>query len=229
MTANTDDPRIVAGLAAQGATRDAQLARGERHVGWKAGLGTAAAMERVGTDACVTGFLTDATQQAPGAAIALDGFANPLLEAELAVRLGVDLAPDATREQARAAIDAAGPAIEVVDLGAVDDLEAVLAGNVFHRAFLLGELRPLAGDVDALRLHVRVDDGPPLADVDPRDVIGDVVDVVRAIAAQLPLAGARLRAGDVIILGAATTPTQLAGVAEAVVGVGEAEVSVRFG
>ncbi len=228
MTTNTDDRRIAAGLATQGATRAAQLACGERHVGWKAGLGIAAAMERFGTDACVTGFLTDATQRASGAAIALDGFANPLLEAELAVRLGADLAPEATREQARAAIDAAGPAIEVVDLGAVDDLEAVLAGNIFHRAFLLGELRPFAGDVDDLRLHVRVDERPPLADVDPRDAIGDVAGVVRAIAAQLPLAGARLRAGDVIITGAAARPTQLAGIAEAVVRVGEAEVAVRF-
>src|SRR5690242_15500431 len=130
---NVEDPRIRAGLAAQADLRRDALQRAGR-LGWKAGVGTAAAMQRIGTSAPLVGFMTDATLLADGASCDITGWANPRLEAEVAVRLGADVPAGATAEQARDAIEAIAPAIELVDPGEPDDVEAVLADNIWHRA-----------------------------------------------------------------------------------------------
>jgi 2-keto-4-pentenoate hydratase len=230
-TQNSEDPRIVAGLAAQGRAREDALAGGAARLGWKAGLGTEAAMAKVGTSAPLVGFLTDGTLAASGATIAIHAWANPLLEPEVAVRLGADVAAGAGAAEVRAAIDAAGPAIELVDLGAPDDVEAVLAGNIFHRAVLLGPLVALPpGGLDAVRLTLAVAGEPVVDGIDPRPALGDLAEVVRAIADQLPLAGTTLKAGDVVITGSAVPPLALRGgedVEVALDGAGAVSVALR--
>lgn len=84
---NLHDRRVLDGMAAQGRRRADLLAGGARPTGWKAGLGTVAAMDRVGTGAPVAGFLTDATRVADGGRVALDGWTAPTFEPELAIRL----------------------------------------------------------------------------------------------------------------------------------------------
>jgi 2-keto-4-pentenoate hydratase len=197
---NVEDPRIRAGLAAQADLRRDALQRAGR-LGWKAGVGTAAAMQRIGTSAPLVGFMTDATLLADGASCDITGWANPRLEAEVAVRLGADVPAGATAEQARDAIEAIAPAIELVDPGEPDDVEAVLADNIWHRAVVLGAFAP-AGDLDAARIDVATDGAADATAVDPRALLGDLVDVVRGLADQLPLADDAIRAGDVIITGA---------------------------
>lgn len=208
---SADDPRITAGLAAQATARDTLLSGGARRLGWKAGFGTAAALEKLGTSAPLVGFLTDRTLVLDGA-VGIDGWEHATLEPELAIRVGADVAPGASRDEVLAAIDAIGPAIELIDPGAADDVEAILAGNIFHRAVLLGEMGSVPdGGVDTARLAVHVDGEPVALDVDPSDVVGPLVDVVRALADQLPLAGDRMRAGDVIITGSAIPALALTG------------------
>jgi 2-keto-4-pentenoate hydratase len=211
---NTGDPRVIAGMAAQARTRAELLGGGARSTGWKAGLGAAAAMEKVGTDAPVTGFLTSATLVAEGGRVSLDGWAKPTFEPELAVRVDRDVPGAATAEVVRAAIGAVAPAIELVDLNPPappDDLEAVLAGNIFHRAYAVGPWTSVA--VDEARLRVLVDDEVRADGVDPSVVLGDLVAVVRAIAAQAALTGAGLRAGELVITGSAIPAIALAGAA----------------
>ena len=47
--------------------------------------------------------------------------------------------------------------------------------------------------------------------IDPAELLGDLVEVVRALADQIPLSGDELRAGDVIMTGSAIPPVQLDG------------------
>jgi len=208
-THNTADPRVIAGMAAQAQARAGLLDGGARSIGWKAGLGVPAAMEKVRTTAPVTGFLTSATLLASGGRAALDGWAAPTFEPEVAVRVDRDVAGDASAEAVRAAIGAVAPAIELVDLGAPDDLEAVLAGNIFHRAFAIGPWT--AVPPAEARLRVTVGDEVRADDVDPAAALGDLTEVVRAIAAQAALAGPGLRAGELVITGSAIPAIALAG------------------
>lgn len=77
----------------------------------------------------MAGFLTSATLVADGWRTSLDGWTTPTFEPELAVRIDRDVAAEATVDAVRAAIGAVAPAIELVDLGPIDDLAVVLGGT----------------------------------------------------------------------------------------------------
>jgi len=224
---NTGDPRVIAGMTTQARTRAEQLRAGARSIGWKAGLGAAAAMEKVGTSAPVAGFVTSVTLVASGGQVTLGGWGAPTFEPELAVRVDRDLAGDASAEAARAAIGAVAPAIELVDLSAPDDLEAVLAGNIFHRAYAVGPWTPVP--IDEARLRVTIDDDVHADDVDPSAVLGDLVEVVRAIAAQAALASDGLRAGELVITGSAIPAVALEGAATLTVALAGTASAVSLG
>jgi 2-keto-4-pentenoate hydratase len=215
MQANTEDPRIVAGMAAQGRLRESRLAAGERRVGWKAGLGTAAMMRSASIGAPLTGFLTNASLASGMVTtdgLSIDAWRNPKLEPEFAVRVGADVPAGADRTAVEVAISAVAPAIEIIDLGDPGDIEQVLAENNFHRAFLFGPFTDVAGaDLAAVRLSVVQDGQESHTGIDPATALDDLVEVVRAVADQIPLAGDKLQAGDVIMTGSVVPPIALAG------------------
>jgi 2-keto-4-pentenoate hydratase len=189
-----EDPRVVAGMRAQLARRRALLEAGARPIGWKLGLGTPAAMEKAGTTAALVGFLCDRTQLPDGAEVAIGGWTKPGAEPEIAVHLARDVPADAGAAEAEAAIGGLGAAIELADLDVpADDVEAVLASDIFHRHVILGPPRAHAGPLRAEA------DGKVVED--PWAVVGDPVANVRHVAAHLAAFGEALRAGDVIITG----------------------------
>jgi 2-keto-4-pentenoate hydratase len=205
------DPRVARGMERQLAWRRARLAAGERPLGWKVGFGSAAAMERLGTDRALVGFLTDAGRLDPGATVSLAGWAAPALEPEIAVRVDRDVPGGASAEEVRDAIGALAPAIELADVDPPpNDVEAILAGNVFHRHVLLGpwsEGRRDAAGVTAALLR----DGEEVAATDdPQALTGALADVVQATAALLAACGERLLAGDVVITGSVLPPLTVA-------------------
>jgi len=179
------DPRIAEGMRAQLEARRARLAAGERPLGWKLGFGSSEALERLRTDRPLVGFLTETTLLADGAVVQLAGWAAPVLEAEIAVRVGSG---------------AIAAAIELADLDPPpDDVREILAGNIFHRHVVLGsfvELDPR--DVAARILR----DGEEIAATDdPAAATGDVADVVRSTAETLAACGESLREGEIVITG----------------------------
>jgi len=213
--ANTEDPRILAGMAAQGELRESRLAAGERRVGWKAGLGTAQAMQTASITAPLTGFLTNASLASGMTTtdgLSIDGLRNAKLEPEVAVRVGADVPAGADRQAVQTAISGVAPAIEIVDLGDPGDIEQVLAENIFHRAFLFGPFSDVSGaDLAAARLTVVQDGHEPQTGIDPATALGDLVEVVRAVADQVRLAGDELQAGDVVMTGSVVPAIAIAG------------------
>lgn len=202
---NREDERIIEGMKRQAELRQTGLADAER-LGWKSGFGTEGAMALLGIQQPLCGFLTSATRLPSGSAVEIGEWATPLLEAEVAVRLDSAVGPGATAEEAAGAIGAVGAAIELVDLGAIDSVEEILGGNIFHRQVLLGDFRDCdSRGLDEVRISVTVN-GVASGPSDPRDVIGDLGKVVSALADQADLAGETFLPGDVIITGAAVPP-----------------------
>ncbi len=132
------DPRLASALAVQLRRRRLALEGGAEHVGWKLGVG---ARERIGTGPAV-GHLTSATQLATGGAYRAGEALELHADAEVALELGRDVSPDTDERSAGQAIAGYGAALEIVDLGAPDDAEAIVAANVFHRAFAFGRMQP---------------------------------------------------------------------------------------
>lgn len=80
------DARVARGMAAQLERRRERLAAGERPLGWKVGFGAAAAMERLGIDRPLVGFLTDRGLLEDGAEVPVGGWHAPA-QPEIAVRV----------------------------------------------------------------------------------------------------------------------------------------------
>jgi 2-keto-4-pentenoate hydratase len=186
-------------MEAQLAERQRMLAAGEEHLGWKVGFGTPPVMEQLGTDAPLVGYLLRRAVVESGSALSLEGWAKPVLEPEIAVHLARDVEGGMGRNAIRDAVAGLGAAIELVDLDPPpSDVEAMLAGDLYQRAVLLGP--PSEGLAD-VRAMVRRNGAVEAEADDATAVTGHPLDVVAHVAATLAAVGERVQAGSVVICG----------------------------
>jgi 2-keto-4-pentenoate hydratase len=191
-------PRVASALNTQLGAWRAALERGERRVGWKLGLNFPEIEAVIGREP-VIGHLTTGTLLRTGGSYSAEGVANLRAETEVALSIGQDVAADADRDEARAAITGATVALEIVDVSRPPDhLVGVVAQNAFHRAFVLGPTR--AVDPSGLEAHLAIN-GELRASATAAE---DHSDVVRAVARLLGAVGEQLQRGDHILAGAVT-------------------------
>jgi 2-oxo-3-hexenedioate decarboxylase len=181
-------PRLVAATRAQLDRWRAARAAGAGRVGWKIALGIAEVEELVGTEPAL-GHLTTATLLGPGGAYrGARGDRALRAETELAVEVGPD-----------GGVAGLAVALELVDTGRPPDgLEAIVVGNVFHRAVAFGPTVPRAraeGAVARLRVGGEVREAATVS--------ADPLRTVAAIARLLAAAGERLEPGERILAGSA--------------------------
>ena len=214
-------PAVVRGLAAQVARLRERMNAGELRAGWKVALNDPRVQRALGIGAPVIGYLTSATVLPDGARHSLAGATRPAIEPEVAVHVG---------EQGRVA--GLGAALEVIDVDLpFEDLGAILEGNVFHRAAVLG---PPVGGVTALSgrtARMTRGDGQETT-IDVAQAALDPEQVVRLVGGYLEAVGETLSAGDVIIAGSLVTAVPLAGderVALEIDGLGSVALEIRSG
>jgi 2-keto-4-pentenoate hydratase len=197
------DPRAAAAIRVQLEDWRQRLETGAERVGWKIGLNVPEVQERLGLREPVIGHLTSATRiesEYRGA-----GADDLRAEPEVVLEVGRDVDGDADEETARDAIAGYGAAIEMVDTGRPPaDLEGIVAGNVFHRGFVLGPSRP-ALPTEGVEAVVTVG-GEERARADAPD---DFAEVVMLVARLLDAVDEGLIAGDRIIAGSLTPPLQV--------------------
>jgi 2-keto-4-pentenoate hydratase len=168
------------------------VARGAQPIGWKIGFNIPAIQEKLGIDAPLAGFLTGDGLLEDGATVSLsDG--PVVVESEVAVELGDD---------ARSIV-ALLPALEVADPPDLSqDVETILAGNIFHRAVAFGP-RVETGEPGAGRILVN---GEVVHEFSAERAAGPLAAMVDAVAARLEAAGEQLRPGERIITGVLAPP-----------------------
>jgi 2-keto-4-pentenoate hydratase len=221
------DPRILRGTKRMLAGLQAERDAGAEHIGWKVGFGSPAGMATLGIDRPLVGYLTAGRQLGPGATVAVGDWTRPLLEAEIAAYLERDVGPAATPDEALAAVGGWSLAIELADLDhPPGDVEEILAGNVYHRHVLFGEVVR-----DRRELGVSVArDGVEVAATDhPDELVGELGWVLATTASTLAASGGALAAGDVVITGSMVPPIDIApGEAWRVMANGLGELDVRL-
>ena len=183
---------VERGTAAMLVRRRERLAQSAEPLGWKIGFNITAAQQKLGIDAPLAGFLSTDGLLDDGAEVSLaDG---PLVvESEVAVELGDD---------ARSIV-ALLPALEVADPPDLDqDVEAILAGNIFHRAVAFGP-RVETREPGAARILVN---GDVEHEVGPAETAAHLEDMVEAVRRRLLDADEDLSPGDRIITGVLAPP-----------------------
>jgi 2-keto-4-pentenoate hydratase len=187
---------VEQGMRAQLAVRRRVLDAGADPVGWKIGFNIPAVQELLGIDRALVGFLaTDGLAENGG--IWPIG-AEPLVaEPEVAVEIAAD----------GRSIAALLPALEVSDPPDLAlPVDAILAGNIFHRAVAFGPRAEVAAPGPA-RFIVN---GEQRAAVDAAGTGSHLEPMVAVAADRLAEAGERLRPGDRIITGVIAPPTPVA-------------------
>lgn len=199
-------------MAAQLLLRRELLSSGARHLGWKVGFGTRAAMDRLGTSAPLFGFLTDRSLLKSGSTVSIAGWTRAVCEPEVAVHLASDVPAGAAEAKVRVAIAGLGPALELADSDlAVQDAEGILSGNIFHRHVMLGPVDHERGGGSVAGIETQVlRDGEEIARASDATAPGDLVEILQALAVVLEENGEALRAGDVVITGSLVPPIEVA-------------------
>ncbi len=205
------DTRIVEGMDRQLGLRQLRIIEGAQPVGWKVGFGSVGAMESLGIEAPLVGFLTDDVILPDGATVYVADWLNPAAEAEIALFLGADILPGASRNTVRAAIAGVAPAIELIDVNLVTDattVSAILEANVFNRHVIVGPPDATrAGCVlDGMAGHIYRDGQSVAVVTDLEALTGDLLQIVRHVADVLGAFGKKLRAGEFLIMGAILPP-----------------------
>lgn len=204
----TDD--LPAAYAVQMGLVQARLDAGAVVVGRKIGATSKAVQDQLGVDQPDFGYLLDEMEVSAAGPISMAGLLQPRVEAEVAFRLGSDIAPateeEITLELVRAAVEVALPSLEIVD-SRIDGWDITFTDTV--------------ADCASSALYVVGDDGLPLSELEPVDVemtleingevrssgngaacLGDPLEALRWLAVQAFRFGDPLRAGHLILSGA---------------------------
>jgi 2-keto-4-pentenoate hydratase len=210
---DTSPGKIHNGMRRQLQTWRDTVAAQQQRLGWKTGFTLAADQQRLNLPSAMVGYLArercyrsgEHYRAAPGSVL--------LVEPEVALQMGADVPAGASAEQARAAIAAYTAALELVDTtrSVDDDMEAILAGNLFHDGVALSESRLPARDYrrELLSISVRIN-GREVRTLEPARVPDDFSAIILAVANTLAAHGEQLQKGDWIITGAATKPAAVA-------------------
>jgi 2-keto-4-pentenoate hydratase len=181
-------------------------AAGERRIGWKVGLTSAAAQRQFGLAEPVFGCLMEGGLTRSGHVFGRGELIEPGFEVEVCVRMHEPLSGVVDAVRARRAVDLCHPALEVVEIRG--DLAAqfalAMADNAQQKAFVLGDPIPL-GDLDLTVIEARVGvNGKEVARGRGEAVGGDPLNSVIWLARKLGEYGLSLRAGDLIMTGSFT-------------------------
>jgi 2-keto-4-pentenoate hydratase len=169
-------------------------------------------MQKLKLTAPLVGFILDRAMLPSGSKVSTSGWQKPAAEAEIAAYIGHDLPANANRDDVRRSVVAIGPAIELADIdSSPDDIEGVLAGDIFQRHVILGQRDIMRQGARLQGLKGRLTrsgaDVPVPADLQTN--IGDILNIVRHVADVAAAMGDRLRTGQFVICGSLTAPMLL--------------------
>jgi 2-oxo-3-hexenedioate decarboxylase len=189
-----------------------RLGRGERQVGLKMGLTSAAKRRQMNLGEPIYGVLTDA--MVVHRTFRMAGALHPKIEPELAFRFDEGLTGRPDRSAVLAACTGVGPALEILDSRYRDfryfSLPDVVADNASSSHVVLPERWVPAKDIDLSSVELVMSiDGQPKQRARGEAISGDPVLSVVQLCALLDGRGRTLPPRTVVLAGAATVAEQL--------------------
>ncbi len=197
--------------AVQAASISRRVGRGERRIGVKMGFTSRAKREQMGVGDVIWGRLTEAMLVEEGGELALDRFIHPRIEPEIAFLLKAPLGPRVSGAEALNAVAAIAPALEIIDSRYRDfrfSLTDVVADNASSSALVVGAWSCPTNAFANLGM-VMSRDGRAVEIGSSAAIMGHPLRALVAAARVSAEGGEPLRAGDLVLAGAATAAMPL--------------------
>jgi 2-keto-4-pentenoate hydratase len=180
--------------------------------GYKIGATAKGMQDVLGVPGPVYGHILAGNLYRPADTVACNRGCGPGVECEIAFRLGGDLAPSSTpftRDDVAARIDAAMPAIEIVENRYGDfracGIALLAADDFFHKACVPGDAITAWRAIDLPACAGRVSvNGEPVETGHGRAVLGHPLDAVVWLADRLAARNTGLKAGQIVMTGSMT-------------------------
>ncbi|TIC81763.1 fumarylacetoacetate hydrolase family protein [Nocardioides sp. GY 10127] len=195
------------------AAQDLYLAKkqdaGERLVGVKLGLTSAAKQKRMGITAPLTAWLTDAMEIAPEEPLPVDSLIHPRVEPEIVFVMGKRLeGPNVTVREALAAVDRVHAGLEVIDSRYRDfsfALPDVIADNASSARYVVSPYSVGPDELDLVLEGITLSvDGAVTATATGAAVQGHPAAALALAANALAERGLAIEAGQVVLTGGMT-------------------------
>ena len=195
--------------AIQDEIRRRKIARGNRIVGYKAGLTSHAKMKQMGVSTPCFGFMADYYALPEGGECKVSELIHPKVEPEIAfVTKHALKGPGCHIGAVLAAVDFVMPGIEVIDSRYKDfkfDLKSVIADNTSAVRFVLGGRPVPVAEVDLRTVGIVLEkNGEPLAFGAGAAVLGHPAAAIAMLVNHLGARGEELPAGSLILSGGIT-------------------------
>lgn len=197
--------------AVQAASLDRRFSRGERRIGIKMGFTSRAKMVQMGVDEMIFGRLTDQMMVEDGGHISIADYVHPRAEPEIAFLIGKRIDSPVTALTAMAHIEAAAPAIEIIDSryeAFKFSLTDVVADNSSSSGFVVGAWDKAGLDLSNLGMILSVD-GRPVQIGSTAAILGHPIRALVAASRLVTQRGETLEPGDLVLAGAATAAQAL--------------------
>ena len=198
-----DTLTIPESYAVQLALIDRRVAAGEKHIGWKVGLTSAAIQQQFGFHEPVFGCILETVPS--GHVFAPSDLIAPGFENELCMRIGRDLTSAITLDEARAAIDVVYPSLEIIETRGpfTAQIALALADNAQQKTCVLGRPVALPADLEGVKATVSIN-GQEVATGLGSAVLGNPLHSIVWLAKKLAEYGRSLKAGDIVMTGSFT-------------------------
>ncbi|MGP4029403.1 2-keto-4-pentenoate hydratase [Actinomadura sp. 3N407] len=198
----------------QDALLDRKVRAGQTIVGVKLGLTSRAKQRRMGVDAPLTGWLTDAMTLPPGEPVAVGELIHPRVEPEIAFTMGARLTgPGVTAERAMSAVESVHAGFEVIDSryrGFAFDLPDVVADNASASRFVVSGRAVSPGGLDLAEETCRLDvDGRTVDTATGAAVLGHPANALALAANGLAERGMAIESGWIVLTGGLTDAVAL--------------------
>jgi 2-keto-4-pentenoate hydratase len=190
-------------------TLRARRRAGDRRIGWKVGLTSAATRAEIGIDEPIAGYLLASAVWTDGDDVDLRSFIAPGVEPEIAVVMARELTgPGITALDVLRAVDGVTVALEVVDSRFRDwkgDVRDAVADNAFAAGLVLaGALQPPRAHDLRLEGVVVEHNGRVAATAAGAAALGHPAAAVAWLANRLAAFAVGLKTGDVVLTGSLT-------------------------
>ena len=200
------DSDITAAYEVQRINNDLRVAKGGRVVGLKIGLTSLAVQKQLGVDQPDFGLLFADTEVKNGGGVMVSSILQPKAEAEIAFVMKHDLTGDITLERAKAAIDYAVGAIEIVGSRVLNwdiRITDTVADNASASHFVLGDVRQDVNELDLASVKMQLKkNGEVVSEGMGAACMGNPLLALVWLAQTFADLGTPLKAGDIVLSGA---------------------------